>query len=264
VLAKLGADVLAVNPYAATAGAASFDRKAQARQVAELVRTSRATMGAVIDPDGERITLIDDTGRVLDDDQVLFVLLALVAWNARGDERVRVAVPVATSSHIEAFARENGADLVWTKMSTPAVMDVANRENVTFAAGGDGGYIWPSFVPAYDAAATFVNVLALLARRGVRLSKLVDDAPRIHMARDVVPTPWEQKGMVMRNLMDLAKDERTILVDGVKVIDDTGWVLLLPDPEQPTTHVLAEGVDDADAKAKAGEWVRRVRNLLRP
>ena len=263
VLAKLGADVLAVNPYAATAGAASFDRKAQARHVADLVHTSRATLGAVIDPDGERITLIDDTGRVLDDSQALFVLIAL-ATAAADDEPVRVAVPVTTSSRIASYAAENGVELVWTKLATPAVMEVANREDVTFAAGGDGGFIWPAFLPAYDAAATFVNVLSLLARRGVRLSKLVDDAPRIHVAREVVPTPWEQKGMVMRNLMDLAKDEDTVLVDGVKVIDSTGWVLLLPDPEQPTTHVIAEGVDDADAKAKAGEWARRIRNLLRP
>jgi mannose-1-phosphate guanylyltransferase / phosphomannomutase len=263
VLAKLGADVLAVNPYAATAGAAAFDRRAQAHHVADLVQTSRATLGAVIDPDGERITLIDDTGRVLDDTQALFVLIAL-ATAAADDRPVRVAVPVTTSGRIASYAADNGVELVWTKLATPAVMEVANRERVTFAAGGDGGFIWPAFVPAYDAAATFVNLLSLLARRGVRMSKLVDDAPRAHIAREVVPTPWEQKGMVMRNLMDLAKDEDTVLVDGVKVIDGTGWVLLLPDPEQPTTHVIAEGADDADAKAKAGEWARRIRKLLRP
>jgi len=265
VLAKLGADVLAVNPYATTAGAASFDRRAQARHVGDLVRSSRATLGAVIDPDGERITLIDDTGRVLDDDQALFALLTLTtAATGEDDDPVRVAVPVSTSSRIEAAARDHGAEIVWTKVATPAVMEAAHRAEVTFAAGGDGGFMWPSFLPAYDAVATFVQVLALLTRRGVRLSKVVDGAPRVHIARELVPTPWEQKGMVMRSVMEMAKDDELVLVDGVKVVDDRGWVLVLPDPEQPTTHVVAEGADDDDARAKAGEWGRRIRTLLRP
>jgi len=50
VLAKLGAEVLAVNPYAQTAGAAAFDAGHQAIRVADLVRTSNANLGAVIDP----------------------------------------------------------------------------------------------------------------------------------------------------------------------------------------------------------------------
>ncbi|HUS60886.1 MAG TPA: sugar phosphate nucleotidyltransferase, partial [Acidimicrobiales bacterium] len=78
VLAKLGSEVLAVNPYAATAGAAAFDRWAHAEQLAPLVRASGAHLGAVIDPEGERLTLIDDSGRVLSDNDTLFALLTLV------------------------------------------------------------------------------------------------------------------------------------------------------------------------------------------
>ena len=47
VLAKLGADVLAVNPYTSTMGAISFDRQAHADNVADLVRASGAHLGAV-------------------------------------------------------------------------------------------------------------------------------------------------------------------------------------------------------------------------
>ncbi len=54
-------------------------------------------------------------------------------------------------------------------------------------------------------------------------------------------TPWEQKGLVMRTIVEQAKDRETVLVDGVKVIHDDGWALVLPDPEEPVTHVWAEG-----------------------
>ena len=66
VLAKLGADVLAVNPYASTSGRARLrPRRARRANVAGLVRASGAHLGAAIDPDGEHLTLIDDEGHVL-------------------------------------------------------------------------------------------------------------------------------------------------------------------------------------------------------
>ena len=62
-----GADVLGVNPYASTTGAMDFDRDDRTpSRSASLVRASGAHLGAVIDPDGEHLTLIDDEGRVLD------------------------------------------------------------------------------------------------------------------------------------------------------------------------------------------------------
>jgi len=50
----------APEPYASTAGAAAFEIQPHAQRVAELVRTAKAHLGAVIDPDGERATFIDD------------------------------------------------------------------------------------------------------------------------------------------------------------------------------------------------------------
>src|SRR3954447_6029984 len=78
LLSKLGAEVLGVNPFASTAGAATFDLAGHSAQVGELVRASGANLGAVIDPDGEQLRLIDDEGRVLSNDQALFCLLTLV------------------------------------------------------------------------------------------------------------------------------------------------------------------------------------------
>ena len=78
VLAKLGAEVLVVNPYAATAAVMASDPRAAAGRVADLVRASGAHLGAVIDPGGENITLVDDEGKVFSDNQTLLLLLDLV------------------------------------------------------------------------------------------------------------------------------------------------------------------------------------------
>ena len=55
-----------------------------------------------------------------------------------------------------------------------------------------------------------------------------------------------------------------MLVDGVKVLHADGWALVLPDPEEPLTHVWAEGRDATPAPAAlAQEYARRIRQVLR-
>ena len=75
-----------------------------------------------------------------------------------------------------------------------------------------------------------VKMLELLALDGVPLSKVVSGLPAVHIVHETVVTPWEQKGTVMRTLVELSKDREVDLVDGVKVHHDDGWALALPDP----------------------------------
>ena len=67
--------------------------------------------------------------------------------------------------------------------------------------------------------------------------------PDSHIADEAVPTPWERKGAVMREMVERAKDHPTVLVDGVKILYPDGWALVLPDPEIAVTHVWADAVE---------------------
>lgn len=260
LLSKLEAEVLVVNPYANTAGVMTFDRQASASRVGDLVRASGAHLGAVLDPGGEHVTIVDDEGHMLSDDESLLLLLTLVTEAYPG---ARVALPVAVSRFAEEICRRAGAEIVWTKLSTTHLMEVASTGQVTMAASQAGGFIFPSFLPAYDAAATLVNLLAMLTATGRRLSDLVSDLPRVHIAHQAVHTPWEQKGMVMRTLVERTQVRDLVLVDGVKVIEEDGWALVLPDPEEPVTHIWAEAPNDAQAGARAQAYAVQVRQLLR-
>jgi mannose-1-phosphate guanylyltransferase/phosphomannomutase len=264
VLAKLGADVLSLNPYASTRQALSFDRAERAERVAELVRASGAHLGAVIDSAGEHLTLIDDAGHVLSDDQGLMALLDLVLTRAaEAGTPPTIVLPVAVGSQVAECCRRAGAQLRWAKQSSGHVMEAASAPGVAFAADRDGGYIFPSFLPAYDAVAAFVQALSLLALTGNRLSQVVARLPTVHLVHHVVATPWDHKGLVMRTVLEHAAGRPVELVDGVKVLHDDGWALVLPDPDEPVTHVWAEGPTDHDARARAEEYGRNIRDLLR-
>ena len=58
--------------------------------------------------------------------------------------------------------------------------------------------------------------------------------------------------MVPQNrLLEQAQDKELVLVDGIKVLHADGWALVLPDPEEPVTHVWAEGPSDTEARGLA-------------
>jgi mannose-1-phosphate guanylyltransferase/phosphomannomutase len=262
VLAKIGAEVLAVNPFASTASASAAveDSTARVQRIADLVKGSRSQLGLVVDPDGETATIIDDEGRVLTAEQSLLALVTLVTKRTPG---ARIGLPVSVSREAERIARSNGAEIVWTKLSAAHLMDVAASGAVDFAASQEEGFIWPDFLPAYDATATLAKLLDLLADANCTLSSVVKTLPQVHIAHEAVPTPWERKGAVMREMVERSQDRELLLVDGVKIMHPDAWALVLPDPEDAITHVWAEADSDHEARQLAQEYARRIRNIVR-
>ncbi len=260
VLAKLGAEVFAINPYASTSQSAAADATEHEARIGELVRASGSQLGAVISPDGEAIRLVDDGGHVLSDTEALLSLVCLVAESV---DEARIALPVGVTEVAEQLAAARGATVVWTKRSDAHLMEVASDADVAFGGSAHGCFIWPEFLPAYDATATLAKVLDLLAATGLTLSSLVESLPRVHLVHEAVPTPWDRKGMVMRELVERESGQDLVLIDGVKVRRPDGWALVLPDPEEAVTHVWAEADGENAARQLAQEYTRAIRQAIR-
>jgi mannose-1-phosphate guanylyltransferase/phosphomannomutase len=144
------------------------------------------------------------------------------------------------------------------------LLEVAASGGVVFAADRRGGYAFPSFLPAFDAAAALVCLMSLLGRGSGSLADLVDALPIMPILHEEVATPMEQKGLVMRTLMEQVAEEEAdlVLVDGIKVVTGDGWALVVPDPEDPVTHVWAEGADLPASSALASAYAERIAALL--
>jgi mannose-1-phosphate guanylyltransferase/phosphomannomutase len=273
LLSKVQADVLSINPYAQTPGMISVDPATSAARVVRSVRSSGADLGAVIDAGGEHLTLVDGTGHVLSNDEALMVFLELVTAGravAKGAAKggrpkpVRVALPLTVSQKAGELCAARGAEVLTTALSSSKLMEAADSGGVSFAADQEGGFVFPDFLPSFDGAAALINLIALLGRSGESLAQVVARVPELPVMRTEVETPFEQKGMVMRTLMEQLGEEgaELVLLDGIKVITPTGWVLVVPDPEEPTTHVWAEGADRADSERLSLGYVERLRHML--
>jgi mannose-1-phosphate guanylyltransferase/phosphomannomutase len=258
VLAKLGADVLVINPHVSTPGVLSFERAVHAARIGDLVRSSGAHLGALFEPDGEQLTIIDDRGRVLSDDEALCIMVRLVVGDGPGSA---VAVPVDAPREVERLCEATSSRLVWTKLGPSDLMEAAAAMGMSFGGNTEGGFIFPDFLPSFDAVAALVNLLALLARSDRALSGVRDELRLPSIARVEVPTPFEQKGLVMRILLERSPAER-VLIDGVKLIDASGWTLVLPDPESPVTVVKAEDESPEAAQRRAQAMADEIVALL--
>ncbi len=175
-----------------------------------------------------------------------------------------MVLPVTASDRMLRRCKERGVDVLLAPLSPSGLLEVAASGGVAFASDRRGGYVFPSFLPAFDAAAALARLLSLLGRSTTSLAGIVDAVPAMPIVHVQVPSPLEQKGLIMRTLIEQLTEEgaELILVDGIKVVSGEGWALVVPDPEDPVTHVWAEGADLPASEALASDYAKRIEGML--
>jgi mannose-1-phosphate guanylyltransferase/phosphomannomutase len=243
LLGPLGVEAVSAHDFASdgTEGGTLRESIGQAKR---LVRAVGADLGAVFDRAGERLYVIDEQAHEIPVEQMLLLFLRLIGSNGRAG---KIAFPITVTHQVERFAEVSGLEVVRTPTSLADLTLAASEPDVVFAGALGGGYVFPEFLPAYDAVAALCKLLELLAPVDTRLSELVSDLPASTVVHRQLPCPWGLKGTVMRMLTERLKGRKLDLTDGVKVLDKRGWAQLLPDPDEPLLHVYAEGETDADS-----------------
>jgi mannose-1-phosphate guanylyltransferase/phosphomannomutase len=254
VFGPLGVEAITAHAFESDAGSGPVRLHETIQQARRLVPAVNASLGAVFDRSAERLFLIDETGREVPPDQALLLFLRLITFGGR---QGRVAVPMNATSQVDRFAGD-GLEIVRTASSLPELTRAAAEEGVIFAGAVGGGYVFPDFLPAYDAIASLCKLLELLAPIEQPLSSIVAELPQPTLVHRQLPCPWGLKGTVMRVLNERFADANVDLRDGIKVFDERGWVQVLPDPDEPLIHVYAEG----DTKDVSHELEHEVRDLI--
>lgn len=231
------------------------NRMRDLERLSALVASSRAAFGVRFDPVGERISLVDERGALVPDERALLVVMDLVAAELGQGS---VALPITTTRVAEQICRAHGMQVRWTATSASALTE-ATREDVVLAADGRGGFVIPGFSRSVDGIAAFLRLIGLVARANMTVSEIDARIPRTHLLRRAVPTPWATKGQVMRTVLESVGDREVDTTDGLRMIlGDDRWVLVLPDPAEPVTHILAEAPDDDAVQDLLDDWAEVV------
>lgn len=249
ITSSLDIDVLSVNAYPNPARASkhSKDIDDRVKQLSKIVTSLSANLGIMINPAAEKMIVIDEQGKVLGNQLLLLIVTDLYL---RTHKVRRIAVPVSASMGVEKIASEFGVDVMRVRNDHLAMMDAHLRGGADFVGGTRGGFIFPKFQIGADAMYAIVHLLEMMAETSARLCDLRTQFANYIRKTVSVPCPWNKKGQVMRTLINSTVEKSRQLVDGVRVFENRGWVLVVPDRLKASFEVLAE--------AESEETVERI------
>src|SRR5437660_4946816 len=149
-------------------------------ELSALVRRTGADVGIAVDPDVDRLAIVDETGTAIGEDYTLAFAVRAVLGGKRetGNGKRVVVCNLSTSLVVEDAARECGAEMVRTPVGEVHVARAILRLAAVIGGEGNGGVMYPTLHAGRDAPVAAALVLELLARTGKRVSELVAAAPR--------------------------------------------------------------------------------------
>jgi mannose-1-phosphate guanylyltransferase / phosphomannomutase len=259
LLGPLEIEAVSAHGFAADSSEPSTSLREAVGQSKRLVTAIGADLGVVFDRAGERLFLIDEQAHEIPVEQTLLLFLRLMGSNGRNG---KLAFPITVTSQVEELVKGSNLEVVRTPASLAELTKAAAGEGVIFAGAVGGGYVFPEFLPAYDAVASLCKLLELLAPVGKPVSELVAELPASTLVHRQVPCPWSLKGTVMRVVTERLRDREVDLLDGIKVFDERGWAQVLPDPDEPLVHIYAEGKTEEDSAALERELRELVEEIM--
>ncbi len=218
------------------------------------VKRGSFDLGVSIEEACEKMLLVDSKGRLITEDMFV-ALISLVLFKTLNGGTV--VVPQSASRVVDVIASEYNGNVVRTKTSTRDIMGRLLGKNAKEE-------LLEQFTMHFDAIAGLVKLLDFMTANCITLSELVDMIPSIHMHKQEVECRWNDKGKVIRRLIQENSGSRVETLDGVKVYNsDGGWVLVLPDAEKAACSIISEGASAEFAEELTNIYVRKVREISR-
>jgi mannose-1-phosphate guanylyltransferase/phosphomannomutase len=144
--------------------------------------------------------------------------------------------------------------VIRTRRDAQSIMAAATQKQVRLAGDGRGRTIFPELHGTFDAMFSLVKLLELLTRAHTTIPEVVNTLPTWHISESDVACPWDKKGRVMRMLGEQYRERGARSPDGIKVQLGDDWVLILPDPDEPQFHLVAEAQTQREAQSLVDKY----------
>ena len=200
---------------------------------AEKVRETRADIGLALDGDADRLIVIDETGAMLDGDQIM-ALCANDMIN-RGKLRNNVLVSTLMSNmSLEVFLRERGCKLIRTPVGDRYVVEAMREHDAALGGEQSGHLIFMDHSTTGDGLLAALQILRIMRERGCPLSELAGQLQLFPQALINV--------VVERKIpLDSCKPLQTALKKAEQNLGPDGRVFLRYSGTEPLCRVMVEG-----------------------
>jgi len=210
-----------------------------------LVKRTGAVVGFAVDPDVDRLALVDDTGRAIGEDYTLALAARVVLAHREGN----VVTNLSTSRIVDDVAERAGRRVVHAPVGEVNVATRMRTERAPIGGEGNGGVILTEMHLGRDAPIGTALVLQLLHETGKSLSAIVAEYPRYAIVKDKLRRPDAPLDSVYAALRNAFADAEPDTQDGLRLTWKDRWVHVRPSGTEPIVRVIAEAPSEREAQA---------------
>ena len=231
------------------------------KNVSELCKTVRkvsADFGVAWDGDSDRVVFVDSKGSWIVGDKG-FAISAVQACKEKKSQKEKLVVTtVATSRCVEEACAALGAKTVYTAVGAPYLSEKMAELGSRAVSGGEevGGVIWPDFSLAKDGIYAAAKIAEMVCDRP--LSEIVSELPVYFNSKckieHVEGKAKKDAGLAAAKAHASKSGGKLMLVDGVRVDFDDGWVIARASGTENVMRVFAEGKTQKRAESLMKEY----------
>ncbi len=215
-----------------------------------------ADLGFAIDPDADRLAIVDERGDAIGEERTL--ILAADSYLSMAKRKSPLVCNLSTTMAIEDLAKKHKVSVYRSAIGEANVLAEMRRRKARIGGEGNGGVIVPQVQPGRDAATAIALILIGLQSRGGTLAEWNETIPDYTMIKDKIHLGRMTTAKAMSKVKQSFRREKTDTTDGVKAIMGNRWVHVRPSNTEPIVRVYAEAPTDSAAR----ELVDRVSSLF--
>jgi phosphomannomutase len=211
--------------------------------VCPLVKQHAADIGFVLDPDSDRLALIDENSRYIGEE----LTLALAVLQRLQRERGSVVINMSTSRVVEDICRRFDCVCERAAVGEANVVEKMRQVGAVIGGEGNGGVIDPRVGFVRDPFIGMGLVLNLMADTGRKLGELADELPRYVIVKNKYPVDRKQLQGLFAELQRRWPEAKLNQLDGLRLDWPDRWVHIRPSNTEPVVRVIAEAPRAEDA-----------------
>jgi phosphomannomutase len=230
--------------------------------LAARVRRETADLGIAVDPDVDRLVLINEKGEPYGEE---YTIASAVAFVLSKEERRNqtVVVNLSTTRAVDEIARKHGAVLLRTPVGEINVAKRMKEVGAIIGGEGSGGVIIPRVHLGRDAIVGIGLILQFLAESGSTLSELKASLPAYSITKGKMDVGSKSPDDILKRLAALhAGNGKINTDDGVKIDYPEYWVHMRKSNTEPIVRIIAEARTMEEAKNVVEKFKKEIESFV--
>lgn len=234
------------------------------------VREHSADVGIAVDPDADRLVLIDERGEPFGEEYTItqatdFILSWNRDQNTNGSNAQTVVVNLSTTRAVEDVAARYNGQVVRTAVGEINVVNGMKESGATIGGEGSGGVILADLHYGRDSLAGVAITLANMLKHRGTLSELRAGLPSYEIVKLKTGLPEnESPNQVIERIRSKAPSNvRINTVDGLRIDFERSWVHLRASNTEPIMRIIAEAPTPKEAEELAEQFAAEIKNVDR-